>query len=394
MRRDRLFDSKQNCCGCESCIDICPKGIISLTTDEEGFNYPEIIDNTKCIECNRCVDVCPIKNVDDLNSKFVNSYAGWSVNKDEVISSSSGGFASVIAKYALVNNYIVYGVAFSDDFYSAEYIRVNNFESLERLKTSKYITSNKNHVYQKVRNDLLSGLSVVFFGLPCDVYALLRYVGSSEKLFTVSLICHGPTSESLHKAYLKDIESRFNSKIKCFSLRYKKKGNWKPYYIHADFYNGCFFEEEFDYSNYDIAFQYFKRPSCHQCVFKENHFAADILIGDYHSAQKGQVTYNRSGVSSILPLTDKGITLINYIKDVFVLMPVDIKSSISQKAVHSAVESKIDRYEFINEFKNSGLVAACNLKSIKKQQANRTKNRRVMKIKVAIYSILHFFKLR
>lgn len=36
------LSSKQNCTGCSACANICPRGCIKMTADEEGFLYPEI----------------------------------------------------------------------------------------------------------------------------------------------------------------------------------------------------------------------------------------------------------------------------------------------------------------------------------------------------------------
>lgn len=56
-----LYNRKEECCGCTACYAICPKGIISMVEDEEGFDYP-IIDESRCIRCYRCIKVCPFKN--------------------------------------------------------------------------------------------------------------------------------------------------------------------------------------------------------------------------------------------------------------------------------------------------------------------------------------------
>ncbi|MEY8309985.1 4Fe-4S binding protein [Erysipelotrichaceae bacterium 51-3] len=55
-----LYKRKEECCGCTACYAICPKKAISMTEDEEGFEYPKI-DEDKCIACYRCIRVCPIK---------------------------------------------------------------------------------------------------------------------------------------------------------------------------------------------------------------------------------------------------------------------------------------------------------------------------------------------
>ena len=55
-----LYKKKNECCGCTACYSICPKKAISMTPDEEGFEYP-IIDDELCIRCYRCIQVCPFK---------------------------------------------------------------------------------------------------------------------------------------------------------------------------------------------------------------------------------------------------------------------------------------------------------------------------------------------
>jgi formate hydrogenlyase subunit 6/NADH:ubiquinone oxidoreductase subunit I len=55
-----LFKSKELCCGCEACENICPAKAICMKMDNEGFFYP-VIDVEKCLRCFKCVSVCPIK---------------------------------------------------------------------------------------------------------------------------------------------------------------------------------------------------------------------------------------------------------------------------------------------------------------------------------------------
>ena len=68
-----------DCFGCLSCLNVCPKDCISVSTDTNGFIRP-IIDESKCIECNRCVKVCPANHPLPLNIPK-NVYAGQMLNK-------------------------------------------------------------------------------------------------------------------------------------------------------------------------------------------------------------------------------------------------------------------------------------------------------------------------
>lgn len=61
-----IFDKKE-CCGCYSCINICPTKCIIMKSDREGFEYPEI-DKNKCINCKLCEKTCPqINEVKKIN---------------------------------------------------------------------------------------------------------------------------------------------------------------------------------------------------------------------------------------------------------------------------------------------------------------------------------------
>ena len=52
-----LYKDKSECCGCTACYAICPKGAISMVSDNEGFLYP-LVDKSKCIKCYACINVC------------------------------------------------------------------------------------------------------------------------------------------------------------------------------------------------------------------------------------------------------------------------------------------------------------------------------------------------
>lgn len=56
----KLYERKEECCGCTACYSICPQCAIIMEEDEEGFIYP-LIDEKKCIRCKLCLKVCPIK---------------------------------------------------------------------------------------------------------------------------------------------------------------------------------------------------------------------------------------------------------------------------------------------------------------------------------------------
>ncbi len=349
-----LFNVKENCCGCEACAQVCPKGIIKMEPDNEGFFYPTIQAPNECINCKACLNVCPVKHSNEISSVFSNAYAGWALENTDVIKSSSGGFAYVAAKLFINNGGIVYGVGYSEDYYQATYYRIDSVDKLEILRGSKYIQARKSNIYLEVKNDL-NDHKVLFFGTPCDCYALSRIIKDKSRLITISLICHGPTSSLVHRKYCESLEDEYNSKINYFNLRWKKDDLWKPYYVYASFNNDEHFSEKFESSDYNKAFLNFKRPSCSSCRFKKHHFSSDILIGDYHGVSSESSSYNKHGVSVILPLNNRGIDFLNEIKSDFCLQKIPLKSAIGQQAIHSPYKRKIDRLSYTDLLITNGL---------------------------------------
>lgn len=56
----KLYEKRENCCGCSACYAICPMNAIAMEPDEEGFLYP-IVDVAVCIRCYKCLSVCGFK---------------------------------------------------------------------------------------------------------------------------------------------------------------------------------------------------------------------------------------------------------------------------------------------------------------------------------------------
>ena len=75
----------------------------------------------------------------DYELKLIKVYAGYNVNQNIRISSSSGAIFSLLAERILSENGVVYGVEMSDDCYSAEFTRVTDVDGLVSLRGSKYL---------------------------------------------------------------------------------------------------------------------------------------------------------------------------------------------------------------------------------------------------------------
>lgn len=360
ITQNELFVSKKECCGCGSCADVCPKSVLTMEPDPSGFLYPQIVNPIACIECKLCQKVCPEKTYDGIESDFRGFYAGYLKNDVDLISCASGGLATAISRKFINSDGVVYGCAYSDGWKSIIYKRAEKMEDLEEFKTSKYAQSMKNHVYREILEDLRSGKKVMFIGLPCDVLAVKLRIPEKylEKVYLVELICHGPTSQEVHRQYLNFLEKK-KGKVAFFSTRAKKSGKWKPFYIQAIFENGQEYYEKFHKSAYGAAFRYLKRPSCYSCKIKGNHLAGDIMIGDYHYVEEGMRGYNPHGVSSALVHNEKGSWLLEGLESVdFYITQIPERNAIGNSAIAKAICAPEHQADFEESFRNNGLIAA------------------------------------
>ena len=336
-----------------------------MEKDEEGFLYPHIKDESACINCGICQKVCPVRNSSEIHNSFLCAYVGWAKDRSQLLSSSSGAASAILSQRFIENGGVVYGVAYSDDFKSVKYIRADNAEALFKIKTSKYVQAVKTDTISRIKDDLKNGKQVLFTGLPCDCAGISRLFGTYSNLYVVSLVCHGPTSPEVLMQFTSDLENRYHSKLASFSMRHKKEGRWKPYYIFAEFMNGMKHLERFEESSFSKAFLYFKRPSCNACAFKKYTYAADLLIGDHHAAEPGTSAYNENGVSSILVLTQKGLSIVEQMSDCFCLQKTKIETAAHQPAINIPSRKRIIRKQFSTCFIRKGLNEASRLQSVR-----------------------------
>ena len=49
--------NKEECTGCEECVEECPAEAISMKDDVA------VIDGNECTECSACVDTCPAEAI-------------------------------------------------------------------------------------------------------------------------------------------------------------------------------------------------------------------------------------------------------------------------------------------------------------------------------------------
>ena len=166
---------------------------------------------------------------DSFNLK---TYSGYYVDNDKLINSASGGAVSAISEAIISRGGVVFGASYSDDFKRAEYRCIDSLDGLELLKGSKYCETSKEIVinnetkscYAVLEEKIKENRLILFVGLGCDIGAVLTYCESKKldtsNLFTIDILCHGPTTALVHRQYIEGLEKKHRSKIKSFNVRY------------------------------------------------------------------------------------------------------------------------------------------------------------------------------
>lgn len=169
-----------------------------------------------------------------------------------------------------------------------------------------------------MKKRLKEGKTVLFIGLPCQVAALKKYVGESENLYTVDLICHGTPSPKLLGKFLEqyscsldqlhDIRFRIKAQYQITSEDriFFPRGGRDPYMI--AFLNGLIYTE-----------------NCYSCKYARKERVSDITIGDSWKSDLPSDEQKR-GISLILVQTKKGNELLK--RSSMRLHDVDIEKAI------------------------------------------------------------------
>lgn len=309
--------SKDECCGCEACLNSCPFNCISMDKNIEGFSIP-VCDEDLCKKCDVCVKKCPaLKEKKNEKIEF-KTYAGFANNDNLVKKSASGGIYTLIAESffnADENNSYICGVVWSDDFKSSKHIITNKIEDLEKIRSSKYIQSKKGFVYRDIKELLLQNKRVLFTGCPCEVAGLKSYLGKDyDNLFTIDLVCQGPTTPMAMDQFVDYIENKYNSKIKNLNMRYVKTVPWIPQWIKIDFNNNKTYLKVFYETAIGRCVHLLQRSSCYNCSFNKYNRYSDITLGDYHGADPSKKYYNQYGTSIVISNTTKGEKLLSSIQ--------------------------------------------------------------------------------
>ena len=341
MQRRRLYLAKQdimikiedknNCCGCEACVQVCPKQCISFDEDSEGFRYP-LVNDAICINCGLCEIVCPVLNTEEAREPLL-SYAAINNNESERMKSSSGGIFILLARHTISKGGVVFGAKF-DEEWNVVHSYSENEAGLSAFMGSKYVQSRIGNTYKQAKEFLNEGRVVLFSGTPCQIAGLRNFLRKDyDNLLTIDVICHGVPSPMVWQEYLREIkecarkgensvsttlnpsisggDSRRNDlSISGISFRDKRLG-WKKFSFALTLAeaiadgkkNTVLFSHIHDKDPYFLGFNNYNlylRPSCYQCPVRDLRSGSDITLADFW------------GIGSLLPHLDddKGVSVI------------------------------------------------------------------------------------
>lgn len=344
---------KKKCCGCSSCVQVCPQQCINMKEDVEGFLYPSV-DSSICVGCLKCEKTCPCLNQDD--ERFpIGSYA--SINQDSEIrkQSSSGGTFYKLAHKIIDEGGVVFGARFDDNLNVIHDLAVDT-DGLRNFIGSKYVQSSISDCFKKCRELLQKGTNVLFAGTPCQIAGLRKFLQKDyANLITVDVICHGVPSPLVWRKYVKEVSQ--NKRITHMSFRDKRDG-WYNYRVtfnsqNEDLYS-CLFRDD-PYMQLFLN-DYTLRPSCYNCPAKSGRSGSDITLGDLWGVDVlSPSMYDGKGTGLVLVSTMKGkknLLELNCLR----IEEVDFLESMSRnKAWKDSYSSPSLRDVFFSQLKTSSI---------------------------------------
>lgn len=297
-----------DCYGCGLCACICPRELISIRLNEDGFYSPKMTNGTQCAHCGLCLSVCPFSDsspAEPSGRTDPEAWAVWSKNAETRQRSSSGGAARELAEEWIRRGRKVCGVIFNPQENRAEHTIAATLEELDGCTGSKYLQSCTLPGFSRL-NGHGRFLAV---GAPCQIDGLRRYLRKrhwEERFLLADFFCHGVPSMRLWRKYTR----LFKKGKRTFSdVAWRDKSNgWHDSY-HIVFTGNDGKRTIVRDRRNSLFFNFFLNDIClgkacyDNCKYKGAASAADIRFGDFW----GDAYQNdRKGVSAVLTLTEKG----------------------------------------------------------------------------------------
>ena len=359
--------SKNSCTGCSACANSCVHKAIRMTeVPPHGYLYPAI-NSDLCIDCGLCRRVCPVNNPVPFH-KPLTAFAAISSDREDLMTSSSGGASSVLAHRIIDDGGVVYG-SVEIDYTNITHQRLDNVEELYKIKGSKYVHSYTTECYPQIKADLKSGLQVLFLGTPCQVAGLINYLRKPYgNLTAVDLCCHGVPSQ---KFLRDDVEAFCDRNAQVLRNKGDMTKPWDRWGLYVTFRNKGDMTKPWDRynltlskkkqemiaspflkDNYITAFMsgHLFRENCYCCPYAKTERVSDITIADFWG-YKGKKIKTDDGISLLLPSTMKGLQLIESCKEALLYEERNVSEAINGNGqfIHPSIRPA-ERDSFLNTY--------------------------------------------
>ncbi|MBQ0088640.1 MAG: Coenzyme F420 hydrogenase/dehydrogenase, beta subunit C-terminal domain, partial [Prevotellaceae bacterium] len=218
----KIQNIENDCTGCGSCANICPKHCLEMKPNAEGFYYP-VYNPADCITCGLCEKTCHVLYPQTVNgsSSFFFCYR----TKDEELreKSSSGGAFSLFAGHVLSKGGLVFGSVYDGEI-GKLVVKNTDCVPLDSLRKSKYIESFTSRSWTEIKQSLLKNRQTLFCGTPCQVSGLLSFLRQAhvdtKNLITIDFACHGVPSNKCFSEFIKFF-TRGENTVTSADFRYK-----------------------------------------------------------------------------------------------------------------------------------------------------------------------------
>lgn len=306
---------REECSGCEACVQVCNHSAIKMVEDCEGFRYPEININT-CTNCGLCRKVCPYTNPPIKHKEHVYTFGGYHKNANIKDRSTSGGAFTAIATAWCDKNYVIFGAkAVNIDVFHSYITDINQ---IDIFRKSKYAQSHIGNSYKEAKIFLKEGRKVLFSGTPCQIAGLKTFLGNKDysNLLTVEVVCEGVPSAIYIRKYNAFLQQKYGSPIKELDYRYTDSnqvipqhstklipGKWDFQVMRTILANGKTLKIDRWFNPFwSIWLQHLmSRPSCYECPFATPERNADITLGDLWGVHLYcPELYGRNGGASLI----------------------------------------------------------------------------------------------
>ncbi len=344
--------SKENCCGCLACGDSCPNGAINAVKDENGFVYPEV--NTQlCVNCGVCMNQCSFIKSKGIEKKVESVWAYRISDKRALNDSTSGGAFTALSDFVLGNGGVVCACVMNERFEIAHVVTEDKI-TRDSMRRSKYVQSNTEGIFARVKDVLKQGRIVLFVGTPCQTSQMVTYAGEyRDNLIACDFLCHGVPNNDFFKAHIDYLEKSYGQKAVGYYFRGKKYG-WNHMLEEVVFANGRICGDKsvqaysrFFYSGVSL------RASCHNCRYRSIWRASDITIADFWGIDKILGKTDNRGYSMVAVNTEKGRMLVEAIKRTGCIIAVET-DSVLERIGEPISTCKINITEFWELYKNCG----------------------------------------